>query len=174
MSLPILTQIRTAVWSALEANTDLDELIEGRFHWDDSGATLDPDMVPALGDLPALSIYLTGASTPWLTNQQQMIAANLEVKLWTPELSLRLPEMLWQLFCRAVWDSDTGVRAQSSATFIVEDLIATAPAGFVRLPVTDEDGGSVATMTQCQWNLTLHVRWNPRSDAALNGALTLE
>jgi len=174
MSLPILTQIRAAVWTAVEANAALAATLQGRFHWDDSGATLEPDLVPALGDLPALSVYLTSASTSWLTNQQQMIGATLEIKLWTPELSLRLPELLWQLFCRAVWDDSTGVRAQSTATFIVEDLIATSPAGFTRLPVTDEAGGTVATMTQCQWQLGLNVRWNPRTDATLNGTLVIE
>ncbi len=173
MSLPILTQIRQAVWTAVEANTQLDGLIQGRFHWDDSGATLLPDMVPALGDLPALSIYPVSVATPWLTNQQQMIANVLEIKLWTPELSVRLPELLWQLFCRAVWADGTGVRAQSTASFIVEDLIVTAPAAFTRLPLTDDEGDTV-TMTQCQWNVTFNVRWNPRTDATLNGTLTIE
>jgi hypothetical protein len=173
VSLPILTQIRAAVWDAVEANTQLAATIQGRFTWDDSGATLLPDMVPALGDLPALSIYPTSVSTPWLTNQQQMIGMGLEIKLWTPELSVILPELIWQLFGRAVWSDSTGVRAQSTATFIVEDLIATAPANFQRLPLTDDDGDTV-TMTQCQWQLLLNVRWNPRTDESLNGTLTIE
>ena len=144
MSLPLLTQIRAAVWDAGEANTQLAATIQGRFTWDDSGATLLPDMVPALGDLPALSIYPASVSTPWLTNQQQMIGMGLEIKLWTPELAVILPELVWQLFGRAVWSGSTGVRAQS------------------------------VTMTQCQWQLLLNVRWNPRTDEALNGTLTIE
>jgi hypothetical protein len=177
MALPILTQIRNAVWSAIDSyaalNTGIGKL-NRKYKWDDSGATLDPNLTPALGELPALSIYQSGDSSPWSTNQEQQIAAVLECKLWTPELHLRRAELIWQLFHRAIWDASTGVRIQPVNQSVIQDMMITSPSRISPLPSRDETGtGDTATMTLCQWNLTCNVRWNPIHDAALNGTLSL-
>jgi len=177
MSLPILTQIRNAVWYAVDNYTALNTgvgKLNGKFKWDDSGATLDPGFVPGFGELPALSIYQSTDTSPWSTNQEQQIACALECTLWTPELYLRPAELIWQLFHRAIWDQTTGVRLQTVAGSVVQPMMMTGPAKFQRVPAKDSEGtGDTAYMTQCQWLLNLNVRWNPIYDATLQGSLTL-
>lgn len=162
MALPLLTQMRELVWYAVDHHAALNAALAAKFRWDDSGATLSPEtFAPAIGELPGLSIFGTDAATPWLTNQQQMIGYGLTCELWTPELNLRRAELIWQLFSRAIWHETTGVRR----TGLIEDIVVTGPANFARVGVATDDESDVGWMIKCQWNLTLHTRWNPRTDS---------
>ena len=178
MALPILTQIRNAVWYSIDNYSALTTgvgKLNKKYKWDDSGATVVPDPIPGLGELPALSIWQASDASPWSSNQEQQIAAALECKLWTPELNLRKAELIWQLFHRAIWDASTGARLQTVAGSVIQDLMISSPAQFRALPANDSGNADQdqAYMLVCQWNLTCHVRWNPIHDATLQGALTL-
>lgn len=154
MAVPHLTAMRRALWAALDASQELRSEIKTRYKWEDSGATLPPELfAPSIGDCPALSIFPAQAATPWITNQEQGIVYALAANYWTPEWNVLTAERLWELINRAFW--------QSTELFetIRNDSTIGFPAQVTRIASEADDEPDLLKVA---WLFELRANWNPR------------
>ncbi len=164
MAIPTLTQMRRAVWSAVDAWPAFDGLFRRKFKLESRGA-LDPqDYIPTMGDLPAIAIGPAGVpSTPWHTNQTQIINYAIDVTVWTSHRSVNQGELIWEQFNRCVWQQTP---PGSGTTYLfhtdhgqLQDHTVTQPGAIF---IADADG--VQTMMRWSWSMTLNRLWNPRQE----------
>ena len=164
MAVPTLTQMRRAVWSAVDAWPAFDGFFKRKFRLESRGALEPRDYIPAMGDLPCIAIGPAGVpATPWNSNQDQIITYAIEVTVWTRWRTVNTGEWIWEEFNRCVWQQ-TPPGSGTSYLFHTDhgqlaDHTVTQPGG---IQIADADG--VQTMMRWSWGMTLQRLWNPRQE----------
>lgn len=166
MARPLLTQMREALWEAIDQWPELRGQFKAKFRADQLHQLFADGFAPALGQLPAIAILPESAGTGWDTNQGQRIQYGLHVFVWVRGLDAEPGERIWQQFHRAVWQAKPTGSTQTYIDRVAEEITVAGPAA-VLIP----EAGTRPAMTRWEWPITLSARWNPRLDIApLTGA----
>lgn len=155
---PILTTMRSAVWDAIDNWPPLRDRFKRKYRFEDADALDMADLVPALGDLPAIALVPAGGDSPWSTNQGQTLSYDLDVWLWTLHWDAAAAEALWTEFAIALHQC---APSGSGQTYLDAAAVKWSGGPFARNPVA-LDG-----MTLWVWRIRLERLWNPRLAASV-------
>ena len=151
--MPILTDARNALWSAIEDWLPLSGVFKRYYKFDGDDS---PELNPTADQLPAIAIYPDPGVSVMKLNRAHQHNYKLLVLLFTATWNLETPDTYWEEIVKAAWQSGGG-----------------GPAPYVKLttgfyPETeisvDQDrillDGVKATLTTI--GLTLTVRYDPQ------------
>lgn len=154
MPTPILTACRQAVWTAIDTHVPLQGKFKRKYKYEDRPGGIPGPPSPTAGDLNAIELYPTNATTPWTLNQSMRIEYPLEFRLWTRDWQVTEAEFLWEEIVKALYQ-------QMEPTSGANNRVL----GFS--PMTSQivqlgDNGPIATRWTFQVNI-LAAFWNPRT-----------
>lgn len=163
MALPLLTQLRQTLWTAVK-NFDDTKHPNFRAYFDGENDTEmnlfeGNQLYPALGQLPAIAILPANLSSPLhKTGPICRISYGLSLTIWTR--TLIECEKRWQDVGRALWQytaSGSTATVVDAITALNHQLLAGGP-----VQAGAPDG---SRMWQAQWIVVMTKDWNPRTDA---------
>lgn len=158
MSTPILTLMRQSLWTAIDNWDPLKKTFQKKERLETRAAIPAINFVPAIADLPYLTIVYGQNESPWAALQQQDFMARFQVIAWFPDWSLLAPEQATEELLKAIWQ---GKRAGADETVPeVKRVCGQYPMvePFTLETATANDG---AFATRITIPVVTKYRWNP-------------
>jgi len=97
----VLTDARTALWSAIEEFDDLKGAFQAKYKFDSDNSVL-KEAEPAFSDLNAIGIWPLGFVPKWYVNTKQRWPYSLRIVVWTANWVMPTAEKLAVQIARAI------------------------------------------------------------------------
>lgn len=156
MATAYLTQMRQALWNAIDNYTHLEGVFKRQYRAEGKEALKMADLVPGMKDMPAIGIQPSSGNNPWDTNSMTRLSYVCEVWIWTPHWDLLMGEKLIELLIRAFHQATP---AGTTQPYVDAAANPWSVGQFSRILRNNEEG--IVTHTAWVLPVSLSRQWGP-------------
>ena len=104
----ILTSMRQAAWNAIETWPALQGVFKRKWKFEDANSILPKEIMPSIGEMPAIAIYPAPSESPWVRNQDKEFRYVLNVEVWRAHWNLLDLESDCEEIAKALFQGHAG------------------------------------------------------------------